>query len=71
MGHHGDLVWAGIDLIMLGTVLNLVAESALPYEAAAWTWKAKFAAVNRRHPLIRGVVVACLMSAAILYAVAV
>jgi len=50
-------------LVCVGSVLNLIAVSDQWGRYKDLPWRARFVAVNRRHPRLRGIAMACLMVA--------
>jgi hypothetical protein len=56
-------------LLIVGSVLNLTTVVRSPASDNALPWRAKWMAQARRHPLLRGAAVACLLAAAALFLV--
>src|ERR1700756_1552057 len=57
----------GSALVCVGSVSNLIALSKTSGEYKDLAWRARFVAVNRRHPRLRGTAMACLAAALVLY----
>jgi hypothetical protein len=53
-------------LVLVGSVLNLAAMKGRPDGYESLTWRAKFIDANRRHPRLRGAVMACMTAALII-----
>jgi len=57
----------GSALVCAGSVSNLIAVSQAWDDCKDLPWRARFAALNRRHPRLRGTAMACLAAATMLY----
>jgi hypothetical protein len=63
-----DVMWGlGSALVCVGAVSNLVALSQTWGEHKDLPWRARFVAVNRRHPRLRGTAMVSLAAALLLY----
>ena len=57
----------GSALVCVGSVSNLIAVSQAWGDCKDLPWRARFVALNRRHPRLRGTAMACLAAALVLY----
>jgi hypothetical protein len=57
----------GSVLVCVGAVSNLIAVSQDWHDYKDLPWRARFVAVNRRHPRLRGTAMVCLAVALVLY----
>lgn len=57
----------GSALVCVGAVSNLIALSQAWGDVKDLPWRARFVAVNRRHPRLRGTAMVCLAAALVLY----
>lgn len=66
MKQPADLMMGiGSTLTVVASVLNLAALSDQPGGDQRLTWRARFVAVNRRHPRMRSTAMVCLVAALI------
>ena len=66
--HPADLMLGlGSALVCVGAVSNLIAVSQAWDDYKDLPWRARFVAVNRRHPRLRGTAMICLAAALLLY----
>lgn len=57
----------GSAMVCVGAVSNLTAMSQAWGDCKDLPWRARFVAVNRRHPRLRGTAMVCLAAALVLY----